>query len=114
MIQVIVVVSLMITGVFIAFQQGNVFSFIRVWCANQLDKALGLKWSRYVQKPLWDCLPCMASVWGVAFGFVFLSDWRIIIVVLAVCGLNALFAKAFFEEEEPVDQLGPHINNHFS
>lgn len=85
MIQQIAVLSLMITGLRVATWSGNMLMHPRVWCANLLDKILGKKWSRYVQKPLWDCLPCMASVWTIVF------TWSIDIkLILAVCGMNVL------------------------
>lgn len=78
----------MITGIHVAFQTGNVLSFVRIAVANALDKAVGKKWSRYIQKPLWDCLPCMASVWVLV-----LSQHVDLGVTLAVCGLNAVIER---------------------
>jgi O-antigen ligase len=31
--------------------------------ANEFDQLLGKKLSRYIQKPLWDCIACMGSFW---------------------------------------------------
>lgn len=86
MLQLVVILSFMITGIYTAFQQGNVLGWLRIFLANQMDKAIGIKWSRYVQKPLWDCLPCMASLWTIVL------TWSVDpLLVIAVCGLNALF-----------------------
>lgn len=93
MLQHIVALSLMITGVHLAFQQGNVLSPIRVWCANQLDKRVGQKRSRIIQKPLWDCLVCMSSIWTLLFyGFHPLT-------VIAVAGLNAIIENAIITKD---------------
>lgn len=83
-----ILLALIITGIHVVFLEGNVLSFVRVWSANRLDRYIGLKWSRYVQKPLWDCLPCMASVWGM------LLSWSVdVLLLLAVCGLLAIIDK---------------------
>jgi hypothetical protein len=88
MIGQVIIVSLIITGLRFAFMQGNVLSPVRVWCANRLDVLVGQSWSKYIQKPLWGCMPCMASVWGLILcGFN-------IPVILGVCGLNVIISQA--------------------
>lgn len=77
----------MITAVYTLFQEGNVLSWIRVAVANGLDK-INQRASKYIQKPLWDCLPCMASVWGMLF------SWSINVeLLLIICGLNVLIDR---------------------
>lgn len=97
MLQLVILLSLVITGIYTAFQQGNVLGWLRIICANFLDKILGKKLSRYVQKPLWDCLPCMGSVWTIVF------TWHAdVFTILAVCGLLTFADKLLAEKEEIV------------
>lgn len=112
MLQLVIIISLAITGIHIAFQDGNVLMLPRIWIANVLDRSLGKKWSRIVQKPMWDCMPCMASVWGFPFAVYFIGDWRVLPAVLAVSGLNTVIERTIYVSDEPADPLGPHINNH--
>jgi hypothetical protein len=94
----ILTIALIITGIHVCFLQGNVLSWLRVWCACKLDRALGLKWSRYVQKPLWDCLPCMGSFWTL------LITWSVdIVLMLAVCGLLAIIERTIAQDERVVE-----------
>ena len=79
--------SLAIIGLWTAFQEGMIFEFV-----PKLLKQL----SPYLQKPIFDCLPCMASVWGgstylvlCAFGLT-PSIFFILIHICAVGGLNML------------------------
>lgn len=90
----IIITSLIITAIHIAFKPGNVLSFLRVWIANGLDIIVGMKWSKYVQKPLWDCLPCMASVWTVV-----ITGRFDVILICAVCGLNVIIGRLIEREE---------------
>jgi hypothetical protein len=97
MIEKIIIVSLVITGLHFAFMQGNVLSPVRVWCANRLDAWFGQKWSKYIQKPLWGCMPCMASIWGLILCGVHLMP------ILAVCGLNVIISQSLvFGEGEVI------------
>lgn len=90
-------ISLIITAIYVCFSQGMILSFVRVAVANLLDKRIGKKWSLYVQKPLWGCLPCMASIWTVVIA------WRFDIwLMLAVCGLNVIISR-IIERDETVE-----------
>ncbi len=87
-----VIISLQITAVYVTFMDGNVLAWLRIGAANILDKIFGSRASRYIQKPLWDCLPCMSSVWTIvlAWPFNWLQDWRL---VLAVCGITFILDR---------------------
>jgi hypothetical protein len=89
----IIILSLSITAIHVAFAEGNVLSPVRVAIANILDK-ISLKASRYIQKPLWDCLPCMASVWTIVLTLTIQP-----FLILAVCGLNVIVEK-FIEDDD--------------
>jgi hypothetical protein len=47
-------------------------------------------------KPLFDCPPCMASVWGLIGWLYFVTDFHLIPYLLILCGLNALTSKMFY------------------
>lgn len=98
MVQNIIITSLIITALHFAFMQGNVLSPVRVFMANGFDILFGKKWSAIVQKPLWSCLPCMASVWGL-----FLCGLDVP-VICAVCGLNVIISQSLVFGEGEVIQ----------
>jgi hypothetical protein len=100
----------MITGIWISFQEGNIFSFIRVLIANFLDK-WNPKLSKYIQKPLWDCMPCMGSFWTIVLSWSFNIP-----LILAVVGALVVICNVIHSEEkiEHYDPLGPQINERFS
>lgn len=92
MIDQAIILSLEITAIYVVFQQGMILGWFRIIVANLFDRAFGLQWSRYIQKPLWDCLACMSLLWTVLLtqGF----DLKLILVV---CGINTIIDK-FLDE----------------
>lgn len=85
--------SLIITAIYSLFCQGMLLGFVRIASANVMDRWLGIKWSRYIQKPLWDCLICMSSVWVI----IITLDFNIELMLL-VCGINTLIDKILDDE----------------
>ena len=83
-----IILSLQITAIYIVFQQGMFLGWFRIWTANRLEKLLDKKISRYIQKPVWDCLMCMSSVWTIALTRSFNIE-----LILLVCGINSLIDK---------------------
>lgn len=53
-------------------------------------------WNEYIRKPLYDCPPCMSSVWGVLGWLYFAPDFNVILYLLALCGLNGLLSAIFY------------------
>lgn len=54
------------------------------------------RWSDYIKKPLFDCPPCMASIWG-AIGYIYFApDINAIPYLLALCGFNALLSNLYY------------------
>jgi len=73
-------ISLICVGIHVCFLDGMVFECLRI------EKYLHSKLQWFV-KPLYDCLPCMASVWTC------IILWKIDIkAMLIVCGINAILA----------------------
>jgi G:T-mismatch repair DNA endonuclease (very short patch repair protein) len=105
MIETVICLALIITAIHVCFWQGNILGFARIWTANQLDKYLGIKWSRYVQKPLWDCLPCMSSVWTIVIA------WEVdVLMILAVCGAMIFIDQIIVHPDSP-DYVKPIKEN---
>jgi len=89
------ILSIQILAIYILFSQGMLLGSVRIYTANKFDSWFGLKASRYIQKPLWDCFPCMASVWTI----VLTHDFSIGMILL-VCGINFLIQETFLHETE--------------
>jgi hypothetical protein len=93
-------ISLMITAVYACCGDGMVLAEIRIAVQNFLDRRLGNRVSEIVQKPLFGCLACMSSVWGIA-GCIALgipvSEW--IFTILQVCGMNVLISRLLLTQQ---------------
>jgi hypothetical protein len=55
----------------------------------------------WITKPLFNCMPCMASIHGM-FGFLLIfgdfSIWAVLYCI-ALCGLNSLISKLYYYED---------------
>jgi hypothetical protein len=70
-----------------------VFGRLRAAIHTAMDKVFGVVWSEWMAKPLFACLPCMASFWTLALAPIFdvgIAD--IPITMLTVCGINTIFS----------------------
>lgn len=89
--------SLIITAIYMVFQEGMILGWFRIMMANICDKYLGKKRSLYLQKPVWGCLTCMSGIWTV------LLSLRIDIpLIFIVCGLCAIIDKFLNDETKVV------------
>jgi len=50
----------------------------------------------YLFKPLFDCPPCMASVWGFLGWFYLTPGLALLPYLLVLCGVNALVSKLYY------------------
>ncbi|MDB5200577.1 MAG: hypothetical protein JWO92_2540 [Chitinophagaceae bacterium] len=87
------IISFQIVAVYILFRQGMLLGWLRVAIANRLDKICGLKLSKQIQAPLFECLICMSSVWTIILTFSF--DIRL---MLLVCGMNTIISIILDQE----------------
>lgn len=89
------ILSLKITAVYKCFQPGNVFFSLRNHIASLLyDTSL-----RIIEKPLYDCLPCMASIWGTIFYFLSVkNNYNFIEVIIIVCGMLSVIEHFLTED----------------
>jgi hypothetical protein len=54
------------------------------------------KVGEFICKPLFDCPPCMASVWGLLGWFYLEPGLAILPYMLVLCGVNALISKLYY------------------
>lgn len=92
------IVSMKITAIYYSMFPGNILSRVRIAFANVFDKVFGDVASRIIQKPLWDCLPCMASVWTVIITWSI--DINTIPMILVVCGINVIIESAILSNDD--------------
>jgi len=97
MILTSIILSLQITAIYFIFQQGMLLGWFRIMMANHIDLVYGKKASRYIQKPLWDCLICMSSVWTIILTLTF--DIKL---MLLVCGINVFIDQILNHEGEVI------------
>lgn len=88
--------SIIILGIYVAFDLQNAFGWLRSFFANMLDKWFGKKRSMFIQKPIWECYPCMASFWTIIIHLVTGDLMTMVkgapvefaLLILLVCGIN--------------------------
>jgi hypothetical protein len=86
-------ISLCITAVWICTRDGMLLGAVRARLATMLDKWLGAQRSEFVQKPLWNCPCCMASLWTCVFAPFFEVEWiHIPLNILMVCGMCSIIS----------------------
>jgi hypothetical protein len=105
--------SLICLGVHAATREGMIGESIRnfihlvLWhlfywiCKNINRKRIYIKMNaqgmaEFWCKPLFDCPPCMASVWGLMGWFYFAPQLALVPYILALCGVNALISKLYY------------------
>jgi hypothetical protein len=90
------IITLMNVAVHAAFWEGMIFGWFRISVANTADQLFGKKWSIILQKPIWDCLTCMASIWTLIWVMIFPgltihNVWELLEVILVVAGMSTAF-----------------------
>lgn len=116
MIEHLIINSLVIFGVHASTRDGMIFGFVAEFVTKGLMKLLTPRTKRVSQwpgsfiddvnlaevaakrtivfiKPLFDCPPCMASVWGIPFVLLHpLNIWSAV-YLFALCGINYITMK---------------------
>ena len=93
MITAALILALQITAIFVVFTEGMLLGWLRIFFANVFDRCFGKRLSRYIQKPLWDCLPCMASVWTIV-----LTGGVNVKLILAVSGILCIVSDKLISD----------------
>ena len=105
MIELLIINSLIIWGVFTSLQEGMIFGKLGQWLRGELPNIWYLR--NWITKPLATCPICMSSVYGTpVFWFAYFTglinyDYIIIVYicyVFALAGLNYLIL-AFMPDE---------------
>jgi len=101
MLEAVAITSLKILFVWGAMQEGNILFILRRamdWMIEPLPPRVFL----IVRKPLYDCLFCMASVWGTILSWHVTNDhlsWLYVQFLFAVAGLNYLIQYSLISDE---------------
>lgn len=103
MLNLIIVISFICTGVFTATRRSMILYQFRAMYLIEMYRMRNTrpkfgKVLKYLSYVLFDCLYCMASFWTIVCVAVF--DYRMLIyfpfLIFAVCGLNGVFAYLVF------------------
>ncbi len=95
MITEAIILSFQIAAIYAITKPGMILGTLTIWLANRLDYTVGLKWSKIIQKPLWDCYTCMSGVWTIVLTMQ-VDIW----MILLVCGLNFLIGSVIIANNE--------------
>jgi hypothetical protein len=99
---VVILVSLKILFMYGAMKEDEVLYPLRKILENFVS-LFPVKIQFYLRKPLFDCVFCMSSVWGLTFVFVPLPLW--IDIILSVAGLNYLWSSVIGYLHEAKEQI---------
>ena len=83
-ISYLIIASLCCSGIYLTMQEGYVLFPLR----KMLDRWFNSRWGVYLGKPLYQCLPCMASIHGTWLWFALPTDLPFIVFIFALCILN--------------------------
>jgi hypothetical protein len=108
MIYTIVVNSLLIFGIHAITRPGMLLPMLPSYCRKPIIYIISrgnedcsedsiyfkaVRISNFIMKPLFDCPPCMASVWGIPFALLHpLSIWTLV-YLFALSGFNYIIMK---------------------
>lgn len=86
-------ISLIITAIYVSMWDGMIFSSVKVWVSNLIDKLLPAKAAFMFKKPLFNCLICMGGIYSlIIYPILFGFDINILKTMLEVIGINAIIA----------------------
>jgi len=93
MTQHFIITVLVIYGVHASTRDGMIFSRLYIAILMLLDKVT--KYPQMVLKPLFDCTPCMASIYGIISFFIYgeLELYYLPIWIFSLSGFNYLLNK---------------------
>lgn len=94
MINLIVLASLISTGVFVCTREGMILSPL-VAIYNKVQSRHCSKFLEFIRNPMFDCLYCQGSVYG-ALTYIIAMDTitiEVIPMMFATCGLNTIIAE---------------------
>lgn len=94
-------ITLMNVAVHALFWPGMIAGNVAATMATILDETLGKKWSKIIQKPLWECLTCMSAIWSFIWWKLFpklplYDPYNFIQLVLVVAGMSTVIDMMMF------------------
>jgi hypothetical protein len=102
MIYLLLINSFAIFGVYASTRDGMILEFVNNFATKWICKAffrfykdpeIVSKKATFILKPLFDCPPCMASIWGLPFALLHpLSIWPLV-YLFALSGFNYVIMK---------------------
>lgn len=104
-LQRVILTSLQILFVWVAMQPGGVLHWLQQILGAGL-RLLPIQVEMWLHKPLFYCLTCMASVWGLVFtADLFAFSWHYACLLMAVSGLNYIieFSINVFNSDSTCD-----------
>jgi hypothetical protein len=90
MLAIILTTSLKIIFMYGAMQEGEILFWLRRLFENFVS-LFPVSVQFYLRKPLFDCMFCMSSVWGLTFILLPLPFW--LDIILCVAGLNYIWSS---------------------
>lgn len=90
-----IICSLICTFLFRAFEEGMLLHPL----AKLVHKATAFKCLYWVRNPIYDCLVCMCSAWGITYCLLVIPDysvWQWAGVIAITGGLNAIIEAIIF------------------
>ena len=91
------IISLSIIAVHVSCWQGGWLFGVR----QELGKLLYRYQLQPLAKPLYDCLKCMSSIWGLFFWAVYGCQYNPVLVMMCCCGMLAIAERVVYEMPEP-------------
>lgn len=90
-----ILASLFCLGLWVSFRPGMILSKVPKWFVQLLYKECSIRRADLImmlKKPLFDCLPCMASIWGTLFYFM-ADGGNYFVFIFSLVGLNFIVKK---------------------
>lgn len=88
--------SLKILAIHVICRKGHIFFGLR----NQVARFIYKTKLTVLEKPLYDCMTCMASIWGLLFWAIGGREFHPVSVIFIVCGINIILARTAPEMPE--------------
>lgn len=88
MIESIFITAFVIILIHVSMWEGMIFSFIP-WIIEYT--ICDWKLSPYIQKPLYECMTCMCSIWGTFLWYFYFMEYDWLLFVGGVGGVLAIF-----------------------
>jgi hypothetical protein len=93
MLNLILILSLIITGIHVSMWEGMIFGKVAEWIHSKIGPV--------ASKPVYSCLSCMSSLWTILLWGCFYDTYLTLLLpltILGVSGLNTIISKILNNE----------------